>query len=104
VLHLRCLLLLALALVAALAPMIDAAVFGIHDHVARAETATAVVVDSSEDHRAPTPHHCELSVSPALGVWYPTAWMPLLPLALLPLGSIFAVRYTPVVPTAPPRA
>jgi hypothetical protein len=96
--------LLALALIAALAPMLDAAVFGPHDHITPVETATVPVVDSSDGHRVGASHHCELSVSPADSVWYPTVRMPLPLVALLPAGSMATAPHTPVVPTAPPRA
>jgi hypothetical protein len=93
-----------LAVLAAVAPTVDAIVFGVHDHVATGAAGGGQVLAGPADAGPITTHHCELSTNPAarrpdcffaepaLGAW--TLTEPNLP----------SVHDVPFAPSAPPRA
>jgi hypothetical protein len=99
----RVLLLTVLVALAALTPTVDAAVFGIHEHVASSSESSTSLSARPTD-ATPGAHHCDFSMNPGDGGWGPPTSPPLPMAALVDAPSLPAPRHTPLVPVAPPRA
>jgi hypothetical protein len=99
----RAFLLMLLIALASLAPALDVAVFGVHEHLAASESSR-LLSELRTDTTTPSVHHCDFSVNPGDAVWMPCAMPPLRMTALSEVASLPAARHTPLVPVAPPRA
>jgi hypothetical protein len=99
----RAFLLMLLVALASLAPALDVAVFGVHEHLS-ASASNSSPSELRTDTTTTGVHHCDLSINPGDTAWIARATPPVQVTLLSESPSLPAARHTPLVPVAPPRA